>query len=65
MANGRFCGEKRYSNDHAGEQYSVGRDALLNVDNNLLGIPLLLEVLIDFAGDKKDCVDDDLSVAFG
>ena len=28
-------------------------DALLNVDNNLLGIPLLLEVLMDFVGDKK------------
>ena len=38
---------------------------LLNVDNSLLRIPLLLEVLMDFAGDGKNCVDDDLSVAFG
>ena len=29
-------------------------DALLSVDNNLLGIPLLLEVLMDFAGDRKE-----------
>ena len=26
---------------------------MLSVDDNLLGIPLLLEVLMDFAGDKK------------
>ena len=29
------------------------RDALLSVDNNLLGIPLLLEVLMDFAGVRR------------
>ena len=47
------AGRKRYSSDHAGKQYSVGnRDALLNVDS-LLRIPLLLEVLIDFAGDRE------------
>ena len=45
LANGRFCGEKRYSDDHAGKQYSVGIEKfLLNVDSSLLRIPLLLEV---------------------
>ena len=31
-----------------------GRDALLTVDSSLLRIPLLLEVLRDFAGDRKE-----------
>ena len=38
MANGLLCGE---------------RDTLLIVDSNLLRISLLLEVLMDFAGDTK------------
>ena len=47
-------GEK-YSNDLAGEQYSVGRGVLCwNVDGNFIGDTIVvLEVLIDFAGDKK------------
>ena len=54
LANGRFCREKRYSSDHAGKQYSVGRGMLCwIVDNNLLGMSLLFEVLMDFAGDTK------------
>ena len=48
-------GEK-YSSDHAGEKYSVGiKIPCRVVDNNLLGIPLLLEVLIDFAGVRRLC----------
>ena len=28
LANGRFCGEKRYSSDYAGKRYSVGIEML-------------------------------------
>ena len=47
-------GEK-YSSDLAGEQYSVGREVLCwNADGNFIGgTVVMLEVLIDFAGDKK------------
>ena len=47
-------GEK-YSSDLAGEQYSVGREVpCWNVDGNFAGDTIVvLEVLIDFAGDKK------------
>ena len=45
---------ERYFDDLAGKQYSVGREMCCwNVDNNLLGIPLLLEVLMDFAGVRR------------
>ena len=45
----------KYSNDLAGKQYSVGREILCwNVDGNFAGDTIVvLEVLIDFAGDKK------------
>ena len=47
-------GEK-YSNDLVGEQYSVGREVLCwNVDGIFVGDTMVvLEVLIDFVGDKK------------
>ena len=47
-------GEK-YSNDLAGEQYSVGREVLCwSADGNFTGDTIVvLEMLIDFAGDKK------------
>ena len=47
-------GEK-YSDDLAGEQYSMGREILCwGVDDNFAGDSVvMLEALIDFAGDKK------------
>ena len=54
MANGLLCREKRYSNGLAGKQYSVGERyfaELLII--TCWGYPVLLEVLIDFAGDKE------------
>ena len=59
-------GEK-YSNDLAGEQYSVGKEVLCwDVGGNFAGdTVVMLEVLLDSAGDKKDFAKDDLSVAFG
>ena len=45
---------ENYSSDLAGEQYSVGREVLAGILMvTSLGIPLMLEVLIDFAGGKK------------
>ena len=49
------AGRKKYSSDLAGEPYSVGREVLCwNVDGNFTGDTIvMLEVLIDFAGDEK------------
>ena len=58
---------ENYSSDLAGEQYSVGREVRCwDVDGNFAGDSVvMLEVLVDFARDKKDFAEDDLSVAFG
>ena len=47
--------EENYSSDLAGEQYSVGREVLCwNVDGNFAGDTIVvLEVLLNFVGDKK------------
>ena len=45
---------KKYSSDLAGEQYSVGREVLCWDDDNSAGDTIvMLEVLMDSAGDKK------------
>ena len=48
---------ENYSNDPAGKQYSVGREIFCwNVDGNFDGDTIVvLEVLIDFAGDRRLC----------
>ena len=50
-----YSAGENYSSDLAGEQYSVGREVLYwNVDGNFAGDTIVvLEALIDFAGDKK------------
>ena len=50
-----YSAGQNYSSDIDGEQYSVGREVLCwDVDGNFAGDTIVrLEVLIDFAGDKK------------
>ena len=50
-----YSAGENYSSDLAGEQYSVGREVLCwDVDDNFAGdTVVMLEVLIDSAGDEK------------